>query len=89
MGDVVNLDEYRPHTSGSCTCLECSAEWTGVIPAGVRAVQCPECGTHKGVRSGLVVPETTLLCPCCYNDLVFVTAPGLYLCPVCAVEFTE
>lgn len=84
MGDVVSLDEARPHTSGPCTCLGCHHEWVGAVPVGVDVIQCPRCLLDKGVRAGLVLSDTpVLMCAKCDNTFLLVTMDCELLCPVC------
>lgn len=43
MGDVVTLDDQRPHWSGVPLCVHCGREWVGVWPDGCESLQCPKC----------------------------------------------
>lgn len=90
-GKVVDLAAARlartPHTSGPCVCLGCKHEWVGVAPSGTIAVECPACGTEKGVRAGTVfVDEPHWNCRGCDNNYLRVVAAGIY-CPLCATAW--
>lgn len=86
---VVELDDYRPHTSGPCHCAQCGYEWIGVILSGQTAITCPECNSGKGMRSGFVFPNdvATLRCQDCEgevsNDLFTIMANGQMMCAHC------
>lgn len=86
---VVELDDYRPHTSGPCHCAQCGHEWVGVIMSGWTAITCPECGCGKGMRSGFVFPHdaATLRCGNCEgevsNDLFTIMDNGQMMCAHC------
>lgn len=51
MGDVTPLyrEPDEPHQEGPCLCMSCRHEWHGVAPAGTVDLECPKCGTQKGV----------------------------------------
>lgn len=52
MGDLVQLDERRPHAMGFVVCFAagCGYAWTCVYPAGADedAMHCPQCGESVG-----------------------------------------
>lgn len=76
MTNVVSLAETRqerePHWAGTCRCLGCGHEWTGVGPVGTASdLQCPECKLPKGVVKflfGADVGDHALQCTDCGND---------------------
>jgi len=49
MGEVVHLDDYRPHIAGDAVCLVCQREWVVVAPVGTKKLQCPDCRLLSGV----------------------------------------
>lgn len=52
MTNVVELklpEPRDPHYTGVATCLACKYSWTGVAPIGVYEMECPSCGTLRGV----------------------------------------
>ena len=89
MGDVIDLQEYLPHSTGPCVCLQCRHEWIGVVPVRVNSIKCPECGTFKGCRAGLIIPADSalLICPACDNELNYALAAGRVLCACCGTLF--
>ena len=67
MGEVVRLDEQRPHWAGECKCLACGHEFTAVAPAGTVWVECLECGLHKATAKapmGAEVGDVVMTCNC-------------------------
>lgn len=54
MGDVVSLDSRRPdpHRNGEAKCLACGHKWVAVAPLGIDELECPDCGTMRGVFDG-------------------------------------
>lgn len=58
--NIISLMDERqarePHTVGPATCLNCQHQWTAIIPTGYLEIDCPECGSGRGVRDGLVEP---------------------------------
>ena len=87
MADVIDLGAARaarePHTTGPCRCLKCGHKWEGVVPIGVDALECPDCGEMAGVRSGLCVnlAEEHWTCACGGQFFHLITT-GVY-CPCC------
>lgn len=49
MSNLVDLDAYRPHYAGLCSCLTCEHEWIGVVPTIATLLECGACGQHTGV----------------------------------------
>ncbi len=53
MGDLVDLDEHRPHAVGHAKCCTCGHEWVAVVPAerpeDAPDLECPQCGHMDGV----------------------------------------
>lgn len=54
------------HLSGEAVCLECQHRWTAVVPVGVDYMDCPNCGTNKGVwhYRTAAVDDTRWVCTC-------------------------
>jgi hypothetical protein len=42
-------EQETPHLSGQARCVACDHEWVAVAPVGSTWLQCPECGTNKGL----------------------------------------
>ena len=54
MTNIITMQSKRsqkmiPHLSGTATCLACSHEWVAVAPLSAFELECPECGTMRGV----------------------------------------
>ena len=90
MGDVVSLQEYRPHLAGPARCLHCHHEWQAASEVGVFAgLECPECHLEKGVRAGLVYPAESMWhceCGCCTFLICRDRGP---MCANCGSEFRD
>ena len=87
MGEVVNIEDYRPKSwlSGPMLCTGCRHEWIGACPMGMKdELECPECGSAKGVLKHAVVPEVYWICPC-GGELFYFTPEGVY-CRECGLE---
>lgn len=82
MGDVHQIGEALPHTTGPAVCLHCETKWTAVIPAGDVTVKCPHCELMKGVREGIVMPNLNWVCNC-GSELFYVLPDNQTLCPLC------
>lgn len=82
--NVVNLDEHRPHTTGTAICLACRHEWEAVAPIGVEWLQCPQCLLTRGLfkMPFEISGRPRWACGACENDLLFVYEDGLF-CPNC------
>lgn len=63
MGDVIDLDDHRPHNSGPAKCLACKREWVATAPVGAVELECPGCGCMTGTFAGLC--HTAFLQPQC------------------------
>jgi len=48
MGEVIELDDYRPHVSGEAACLLCGHMWVAVAPVGTVVLECPGCHSMAG-----------------------------------------
>ena len=46
MGELIDLDEKRPHKVSEVICLKCLNRWISVRPVGtlLKDLQCPRCG---------------------------------------------
>lgn len=102
MADVVDFSaaraEREPHWAGSCVCLGCRHEWTGVGPIGaVVALECPSCQLRKGVVKCLFggqVGDAVLHCTDCGSEAMTVyrrAIDGLkmFRCMGCGSDLTE
>ncbi len=90
-GEIVTLSEARqareaeqPHLTGDAKCLACRHIWTAVAPVGsTSSLQCPSCGTDRGVFAGAITPPGGHVWRCdCGNDTFNLTPAGA-LCLGC------
>lgn len=81
---VINLDDHRPHKSGTAKCIHCKHEWEAVAPADLSTFECPSCGLGKGVWYGICIPhEDEYIFQCkCGCDLFMVMQAGPH-CVAC------
>src|SRR5262245_48225512 len=62
MGDIVNLNEYRPGwTTTPAICFNCTEYWIAVLEPDSRGLciynhlECPACGDYRGVALGALL----------------------------------
>lgn len=48
MGEIIDLEKYRPHVCGKARCLGCKYEWVAVAPTETIWLECPKCSAMKG-----------------------------------------
>lgn len=76
--------------------MNCGARWHAVIPTGTAIVECPQCGSMRGHRTGIVVPsdaEPTFRCLICEDDQgetneLFIILPSGFFCAGCGQRFS-
>ena len=90
---IVPLKREEPHLSGEAVCTGCGHEWVAVAPVGMTQLECPECGSSKGLFKHPFGPaEGELSYECsCGSDLFFIKktkhqASGAVYCRGCGVE---
>ena len=46
MGDIIELEEFKPHIVHEVICVKCCHRWIAVAPETLllKEYQCPECG---------------------------------------------
>ena len=89
MSNVVAFPKKPPQErtySGPAFCLACKHEWEAEAPEGVVSLECPSCGTMKGLYRYEHAPhKDTALWTCkCDNQLFLVTPQGIF-CPNCGI----
>ena len=42
MDNVINIDDYRPHSNARMKC-DCGKEWIATYPSQCTELECPEC----------------------------------------------
>lgn len=94
-GKVVDIESRKPHVAGLLVCGNCEHEWAGVVPAGLRLVECPQCGIHQGRHKNPIYPsEPIFVCLKCEGgdgDLaggtLFSVQPAGITCAFCGWFF--
>jgi len=84
MGEVIGINENKPHISGPVVCMNCKHEWVGVAPAGTYWLECKQCGTFKGVFKGAIQCDCMTWECNCGNTLFEICPDGIH-CPNCGV----
>jgi hypothetical protein len=87
MGEVVDINENKPHLTGPAMCLQCGHKWVAVVPVGRLSAQCPSCNLDTGVFQGLVVPDEIYVCKCGCSTY-FIASDGDAQCCRCGVTAT-
>ena len=84
MGEIVDINQNKPHMSGPAKCLNCGHKWQAVIlkDGYEGGFECSECGQLKGEFVGTFVPKEMFKCSC-ECDLFFLTPDGKTMCPNC------
>lgn len=95
MGDIVTLnapandDEAVPHAEGAARCLACQHEWRAVAPIGTTDLECPECGTVRGVWKYNFQPAGGEVWQCdCGASYFLLTRIGAPMCSGCGLRAT-
>ena len=83
---IVDIRSRQPHMTGGALCLNCKWEWVAVAEVGVISLDCPECGTGKGVWKGVSMPVDNEMWECrCGCNHFFITR-GYFHCCHCGRE---
>ena len=84
MGEILKFPEggNGKWCGGPAICMNCRHEWVAVAPQTAKELECPNCGTMKGIYKFPFVPEGEIWNCSCSNDLFYVTREG-YFCPNC------
>ena len=84
-----------PHSSGEAICAHCKHEWVAVASAGQRNLECPSCGSARGVFKwpfGPSVGDEGYKCNCGCEDFFIMRrgmqASGILFCRGCDPEAT-
>lgn len=87
MGNVTDINDYKPHLSGEAKCMHCAHEWVAVSPVGEHSgFECPSCSLFKGVFVGESLPEPDQpfwQCNCGCD--VFSLTPNGAMCRNCGI----
>lgn len=75
-----------PHVSGEAVCTACKHRWVAVAPAGTIELECPNCGTRRGLFVNPVWPPADHLvwvCPCGGNLFLIREPERGFMCREC------
>lgn len=76
-------DESVPCIEGDAICLCCKQEWLCVAEVGIIELECPSCGSSKGVFKHMVLRSCDHFQCNCGNFLFHIAPQGIY-CTNCA-----
>ena len=48
-GNLINLDDHRPHVTAYVACIDCGKDWIATAPADTMHFECPKCAKLSGV----------------------------------------
>lgn len=87
-------EREEPHLAGEAVCIGCRHEWSAVAPVGVWQLDCPSCGTPKGIWRypvGAAEGDLYFRCDCGCEALTAYHREGrFYLkCMSCGADQTE
>lgn len=90
MENVVSLAKFREertrHLEGEAKCLDCKKTWEAAAPIGVYRLECPDCGTMRGVWNNTVgssAGTTVFTCMECGNQAWELREDLVALCLCC------
>ena len=87
--ESANDDSPQPRVSGPAVCLGCRHEWRVTAPPGMMdEFVCPACGTHKGVRVGLIWPAGEMWVCRCGSTVFSLPRSGAPICVACGLRAT-
>lgn len=98
MAEVVSLaaarEERTPHLAGEALCIGCHHKWEAAAPVGTWQLECPECGSMKGIWRnpiGAAIGDSYFSCHCgCEALTAYLRGGRFYLkCMSCGTEQTE
>lgn len=78
MSNIIAFERNDPHLSGEAICACCRHKWIAVAPVGTKELECPECGTFKGLFVNQVAPRSEYLWECnCGCQIFFILKEGI------------
>lgn len=83
-----------PHLAGEALCIGCRHEWAGVAPVGTWQLECPSCGSTKGIWRypiGAQQGDSFFRCSCgCEALTAYFRSGHFYLkCMSCGADQTN
>lgn len=87
---VINIADHRKDKwiSGMAICLSCQNVWAAVAPAGTQFLECPNCGTVKGIFK-LPVEHQGEHFRCGCGNWYFLITPKRIYCPNCGEDYSS
>lgn len=79
-------DVYDPHIRGQALCMNCRRSWEAVAPVGATQVECPTCGTMKGVFVNPVLFKDEPFWECNCGNEFFVIHKDRLVCAHCGTQ---
>lgn len=86
MGEVVEIPQRGPWLSGSARCLDCGITWEAVAAVGTCWMECPSCGTKRGVMvnpCGADVGDSEWTCKCGCDVFKIIAKSGKFHSLMC------
>jgi hypothetical protein len=87
-------EKADPHATGEAKCLDCGKRWAAVAPIGTRQLDCPDCGTNRGLwlyPFGADVGDLAFECICGNEVLTAFKRGGVFWlqCMACGTDQTN
>lgn len=83
MGELIEFPEKKePTIAGQAVCICCKYEWLAAADVGTYQLDCPSCGSSKGIFKHPVQRSGMEWSCGCGNDLFRISKGGIY-CPNC------
>lgn len=72
-------EEKQPHIEGPAICGGCKHTWQAVAPKKTENLECPSCGSFRGLWKYNIAPEYPVLqCPSCEGSVFMVSETGVF-----------
>lgn len=85
---TINLEQWKAENGlkleGEAQCLACGEHWVGSTPIGTTWIECPKCGSERGVFRYPIEYMTKHWFCTCGGSLFYITPKGCY-CPACGL----
>ncbi len=91
MSNVISLfqnnEDNDPQLSGTAHCITCKHKWVAAAPAGTVWLECPSCGSIKGLFDGpCSPPENAAIWQCYCTSRILYATPNAVHCYNCGAE---
>lgn len=91
MGEIVDFPERTeandddPYMHGPAICIGCRHEWEAVAPLGATQLECPCCGSFKGVWKHPAVDASRPIWECQCGNEFFAIHDDRIVCAACGI----